>query len=347
MSSISMFPKGNMLCDIFHIGVGFLVARSDYDRYCEDLYEQAGSGYGTHAFFVFACTLVLMSYEGYSWESLFFIRMAFHYFSMRYFTIKTWMCVLLVFFVMQAEAQNNFTFTPPAKKGNYIRKTISSKKKSGRHEGRRKTPVRSAVVSDDSFWEEVTEKAKQLDEMTNYELEVEGGKGNSDAYYKLGSRLVFSDETTDLLIAMQCLEIGVEAGNVEALALLGYCHESLGQCHEALYYYRQAADKGNATGEYLLGLACQNGLCDLEASPKTAAGYFLSAARQDLASAQRALALLLYLGEGVDQDLESSQRWMRYAAMRGDEQAKAFLAENVFTKEGVSSYVRRCQQSGE
>ena len=126
------------------------------------------------------------------------------------------------------------------------------------------------------------------------ELEERAAHGDATAHTQLGMLYFQKDDER----AMQHLKAGSEAGDPLALYYLG-----------AVYY----------AGKF-----------DIEADKRTAAEYFLQSAQKGHAPAQFTIAVCLYNGEGVRQDLQAARSWMEKAAGNNYDEAKAFLETHSF-----------------
>lgn len=261
--------------------------------------------------------------------------------------------MLLVLVVMMslaladASAQNDFSFKPPKTKVQYHKKKIPQRKldagKTNRTVRRNHRKANVPNGNDNVFYE--PEKEKSLEEMSDYQLEVKAASGNMEAAYLLGSHKIFYNDSTDILVGMRYLEYVAGQGNAEADVLLGYCYHNLDDDVQAVAHYARAAEQDNPTALYLLGMAYANGEGGLAVSPQQAATCFSKAAAMDLPAAQSALALMLYMGNDIPRDLESSQRWMRQASENGDDFARQFLEEYTFSEEAADQYVQTCMDT--
>ena len=167
-----------------------------------------------------------------------------------------------------------------------------------------------------------------------------------------------------------------EQGNARAEALLGSMYdEGKGvpqDDSEALKWYQSSAQKGNATGQYGLGVFLMDGR-DMEKTdlPQAtelfrkaalqgnagaqyrlgliyseamgvaeddviAAEWFRKSASQGVAEAQVRLALMHMEGNGVPQDLVRAADWFSKAAIQGNTQAQFSLGEFYTEGKGVS-----------
>jgi TPR repeat protein len=175
-----------------------------------------------------------------------------------------------------------------------------------------------------------TSEAKKLQELNDYQLEIQAVRGNIDAQYLIGERWVFSDSETDMAKGMGWLEKAANAEDSNAQALLGYCFYCMDEAQLAGKWYQAAARQGNAVGQYLLGCALANGECGLEQNMTEAATWFALSARQGLPDAQYAVGLHLYYGLGVEKNIDWARKWMKLAANNGYDDARKFIDSHKF-----------------
>ncbi|MEZ5895396.1 MAG: tetratricopeptide repeat protein [Parvularculaceae bacterium] len=104
----------------------------------------------------------------------------------------------------------------------------------------------------------------------------------------------------------------------------GYDAHKRGDNAEAVRLWREAAEKGNATAQYNLGWAYENGR-GVEQSDVEAVRWYRQAAEQDYADAQYALGWMYENGRGVERNLDTAIRWYRKADANGNKDAQAAL----------------------
>jgi TPR repeat protein len=93
---------------------------------------------------------------------------------------------------------------------------------------------------------------------------------------------------------------------------------------KAFTLIRDAADRGYADAQYMLGLIYMKG----EGVPKddrAAARWFKSAADQDYARAEAFIGAYLLVGRGIEKDEVEAARYLKLAVAHGDADAQAFL----------------------
>ncbi len=88
----------------------------------------------------------------------------------------------------------------------------------------------------------------------------------------------------------------------------------------AVKWYRLAAEQGNASAQFNLGLRYDNGQ-GVPQDYKEAVKWYRLAAEQGLAPAQSNLGLMYDNGEGVPQDYIIAYMWYNLAAANGSENA--------------------------
>ena len=99
---------------------------------------------------------------------------------------------------------------------------------------------------------------------------------------------------------------------------------------EALYWFRMAAEHGNAVGQFNLGLMYAKG----EGVPKDnaeAVKWYRMAAEQGYAMAQYRLGYAYYNGEGVPKDLVQAHVWINIniSAAKGNALANALAQKKI------------------
>ena len=95
----------------------------------------------------------------------------------------------------------------------------------------------------------------------------------------------------------------------------------------AIYWYRKAAEQGNAVGQFWLGFFYEHGASSIIQDGKEAAIWLRKAADQGLTQAQYALAGLYEMGNGVSKDYDEALKWYRLAAVNGDNDSKKKILE--------------------
>jgi len=107
-----------------------------------------------------------------------------------------------------------------------------------------------------------------------------------------------------------------------------------GDYEAALPLFLKAAEMGNPSAQYALGLFYDLGL-GVQKDAEKAVEYYRLAADQGLALAQCNLGVCYYNGNGVEQDYEMAVKYTRLAADQGDVQALYNLGNDYFSGRGV------------
>ena len=95
------------------------------------------------------------------------------------------------------------------------------------------------------------------------------------------------------------------------------------------------AESGDATAQYNLAVAYENGGEGVEKNPSEAVVWFQKAAMQGLAPAEFALGNSYNFGLGVTQDFLKAAEWYRKAVDQGDADAEMYLGQLYEDGEGV------------
>lgn len=98
---------------------------------------------------------------------------------------------------------------------------------------------------------------------------------------------------------------------------------------------QQAANKGDASAQNVMGLLSLQGKY-MRPSPYKAAAYFVKAAAQNYAEAQNNLGELYLSGHGVDQDYTTAFQWFDKSAAQGLPQAEYNLGRLYMSGMGVN-----------
>ena len=104
---------------------------------------------------------------------------------------------------------------------------------------------------------------------------------------------------------------------------------------EAVYWYRLAAEQGNALAQYNLGAAYENGL-GVPQNYVEAMRWYRKAAYQNNAAAQFNVGTMYYCHRGVPQDFVEAAKWYRKAADQGNAYAQNNLAVMYENGQGVT-----------
>ena len=266
-------------------------------------------------------------------------------------------CMIFSISVTVCRAQSGFE--PPKKSAQTSKSELRDQsqiaKKASKKKSKTAAPKKSrnsSIQTGEDYSSFVAaEETKDLKDMNDYELEVKASRGDINAQYLIGERWVYSEAITDLAKGMGWLQKASEANHSNAQALLGYCFYCLNEPGRAGYYYAQSAKNGNANGQYYLACAYAKGECGMSQDYTKAAENFAAAGQQGHPGAQYAIGIYLYLGLGVDRNLEWSRQWITAAANNGDEDARNFLANYQFTEEAsdalIAEIIKQSQESEE
>ena len=131
-------------------------------------------------------------------------------------------------------------------------------------------------------------------------------------------------------------------GNTHAQVRLGMTYAWFGpkfgiplDDEKALYWYRKAAEQGEADAQHWVGRQYEHGLRGVPRDNSQAAKWYRLSAEQGDVLAQTRLAALHFNGDGVLQDYHEALRWYRAAAMQGWAEAQSSVAAMYHNGEGV------------
>ena len=113
--------------------------------------------------------------------------------------------------------------------------------------------------------------------------------------------------------------------HVLAQRLLGVLYSEKEDLKKAIYWYKKAAEQGNADAQYRLGDCYYNG-AGVEEDEQQAVYWYRKAAEQGNADAQHSLGLCYFNGEGVEEDKQQAIYWYIKAAEHGDTEVQGLLA---------------------
>ena len=118
---------------------------------------------------------------------------------------------------------------------------------------------------------------------------------------------------------------------------------------EAVRWYRRAADQGNASGQYSLGLMYSEGRGVLKDDAEAVRWYRL-AAEQGNTAGQYGLAFMYSEGRGVLKDSVLAHMWWNIAGANGDETARnnRDILERDMTRDEIgraTELARECMAS--
>lgn len=122
---------------------------------------------------------------------------------------------------------------------------------------------------------------------------------------------------------------------------------------QAAVWFRKAAEQGSAEGQYQLGRLYEEGKGEgqgVEQDWRKAAKWYQSAAEQGYADAQWKLGLCYRDGKGVERNLIWAKLWLDKAARKGQEEARAALAQleaGMTSAEDLVAADRAAAESGD
>ena len=99
-----------------------------------------------------------------------------------------------------------------------------------------------------------------------------------------------------------------------------------GRPERAAEFMRKAAEMGDVTAKYNLGVFYENGI-GVSKDDNMAVLWFTVAAQGGESAAQLAIGRRFLTGEGVKQNYDEARRWLEEALKNGEEKAKAELAK--------------------
>ena len=155
-----------------------------------------------------------------------------------------------------------------------------------------------------------------------------------EAIYELGDLYRFGDNedfqygiVKSTKKAVKLFKRAVELGCVAAMVALGksyFLGEGVKQIDKkkAMQYYRMAADRGSANGQFLLAI-----LLDEEDRCAEAVRYYRLAAEQGHTTASFNLGICYENSDGIEADLDEAKRWYARAAAKGHKEAIEILEE--------------------
>jgi len=121
---------------------------------------------------------------------------------------------------------------------------------------------------------------------------------------------------------------------------------------QAAYWYRKAAEQGNANAQHNLGNCYYYGK-GVEQDYTQAVYLYRKAAEQGNSDAQNALGYCYYNGEGVERDYSQAVYWFRKAAEQGHGEAQYFLGRCYEKGKGVEQndslanyWYKKAEESG-
>jgi TPR repeat protein len=174
----------------------------------------------------------------------------------------------------------------------------------------------------------IVENQSELDESL-LQLTKLSSQGNSSAMNLIGKvyhyDMGITSITLDLFEAFKYYKLAADQGNASAKFNLGICYDKGDgvdiDCNEAFKYYKLAADQGNSSAQFNLGVCYENG-DGVDINMNEAFKYYKLAADQGSSSAQFNLGFCFVNGDGVDIDLNEAFKYYKLAAEQGDAPAQ-------------------------
>ena len=125
------------------------------------------------------------------------------------------------------------------------------------------------------------------------------------------------------------LDYQAQAGNIRAQSELGDLYLFGEQDNEvdykkAFYWYKKAADQGDAKSQYNLAIMYLNGY-GIEMNKSKAVEYYRKSAEQGDSDSQLQLGIRYLNGEGVSQDLKLAKYWLNLSMKNGNVEAEQYL----------------------
>jgi TPR repeat protein len=160
-------------------------------------------------------------------------------------------------------------------------------------------------------------------------------QGDVDAQYNLG---VWYEEGENQGVPQDDTQVAFWRRKIRAwrayINSVDFHNSEHWRCTKAAFWYRKAAEKGDADAQYALGDlydSDQGGLQDYE----QAAFWYRKAADQGNSNAEYKLGNLYLDGDGVPQDATEAAAWYRKAAEQGDADAQESLGDLYLDGQGV------------
>ncbi len=126
---------------------------------------------------------------------------------------------------------------------------------------------------------------------------------------------------------------------------IGLCYDLTGNYTQAVYWYRKAAEQGDAAAQYNLGVRYANGR-GVAKDDVQAVYWYRKAAEQGLAIAQYNLGVHYDDGKGVTEDDAQAVYWYRKAAEQGDAAAQNLLCLYYYSGYGVAKDLEQAKYWG-
>ncbi len=149
---------------------------------------------------------------------------------------------------------------------------------------------------------------------------------DANNFFEKGCNCYFGENVQQNYVqAVYWFKRAADLGNASAQFNLGVCYangQGVAQSYtEAVKWYRKAAEQGDASAQYNLGVCYDNGL-GVAQSYAEAVKWYRKAAEQGYADAQRNLGVCYYHGQGVSQNYLEAIEWWRKSAEQGNATAQ-------------------------
>lgn len=187
--------------------------------------------------------------------------------------------------------------------------------------------------------------AAQKTESLSGELKTWAQRGDADAQFELGLRLLTGEEVEkDEKAGFEWMQKAAEQKHLRAQFLMGTLYEEgtgvKKDAVKAVEWYRKSAENGFAPGQFALAMAYDLGL-GVKQDPAKATEWLQKAADQNHAQAQTALAAKIERGVGTAKNPSKAALLYLRAAQQDYVQAMSRLANLYYTGVGVPLDYRR------
>lgn len=117
--------------------------------------------------------------------------------------------------------------------------------------------------------------------------------------------------------------------NTSEKVLQGKQHYSKKEYSQAVACFREAAEKGDAEGQWKLGVCYADGK-GVEKNATEAVKWYRKAAEQGNAEAQLNLGMCYFSGTGIWKNARGAVKWLRKAAEQGSSRGQFFFGGMLF-----------------
>ncbi len=105
-----------------------------------------------------------------------------------------------------------------------------------------------------------------------------------------------------------------------------------------------SANDGNATAQYIVGVAYHAGMNNVPQDDKKAVEWLTKSANQGFPEAQVMLATCFFKGQGVAKDDKKAIEWASKAAVQGQVEAQGIMGAAYFDGKGVTKNYRKAAE---